>query len=129
MLHLRLWVSSAQAEYVAIMWAIVILRIFTRKDSPFNNIWRSRLLAKIGLISYALYMYHQAVNGLVHGLLFNQEPTITTPAHLFAAIAVIAISLGLATVSYIYFEAPIRRYGARLAERLGTTDHSIMMVQ
>lgn len=127
------WPGSAmpplKQSTIAIMWAIVILRIFTRKDSPLNNIWRSTLLAKIGLISYALYMYHQAVNGLVHGLLFDQEPTIAAPAHLFAAIAVLAISLGLATLSYIYFEAPIRRYGARLAERLGTTDHSIIMAQ
>jgi peptidoglycan/LPS O-acetylase OafA/YrhL len=39
----------------AVMWAIVILRIFTRPASRFNAIWRSALLAKIGLISYALY--------------------------------------------------------------------------
>jgi peptidoglycan/LPS O-acetylase OafA/YrhL len=32
--------------------------------------------------------------------------------HLLAAIAVVAISIGLATLSYIYFETPIRRYAA-----------------
>lgn len=103
---------------LAIMWAIVILRIFTYQNSTFNMIWRNAILAKIGLISYGLYMYHQAVSGLVHGLLFNQEPTITKPEHALAAIAVLAIAFGLATLSYIYFESPIRRYGAGLASNL-----------
>jgi len=103
---------------LAIMWAIVILRLFTYKNSMFNNIWRSSILAKIGLISYGLYMYHQSINGLVHGLVFDQEPTIKTPEHLLAAIAVLAIALGLATLSYIYFESPIRRYGVSVAFNL-----------
>jgi peptidoglycan/LPS O-acetylase OafA/YrhL len=109
----------------ALMWAIVILRIFTYKRSMFNKIWRWPLLAKIGLISYALYMYHQAVNGLVHGVLFNQEPQISTPVQLIAALAVIAISVGFATLSYRYFEMPIRRYCVALADRLNKKDRSL----
>jgi peptidoglycan/LPS O-acetylase OafA/YrhL len=102
----------------AVMWAIVILRIFTCKNSPFNKIWRSTLLSKIGLISYGLYMYHQAINGLMHGILFSQQPTIATLAQLVAAVAVMAIAIGLATISYVYFEKPIRRYAAARAEEL-----------
>lgn len=100
---------------LAMMWAIVILRIFTYEHSLFNAIWRNKILAKIGLISYALYMYHQAINGLVHGLLFNQEPTIANAKHLAAAFGVLGLAFGLATLSYIYFESPIRRFGQRLA--------------
>jgi peptidoglycan/LPS O-acetylase OafA/YrhL len=103
-------------SFLAIMWAVVIMRVFTCKGSPFNRIWRNTLLAKIGLISYGLYMYHQAVNGLVHGILFNQQPSIATPAHLLAAVGVMTIAVGLAIVSYIYFESPIRRYAAAMDE-------------
>ena len=60
-------------------------------------------------------MYHQTVNGLMHGMLFGREPKITEWEHWLAAIAVLAISVGLATLSYIYFETPIRRYAAALA--------------
>jgi peptidoglycan/LPS O-acetylase OafA/YrhL len=105
-------------SFLAIMWAIVILRIFTYRNSLFNKVWRNPILVRIGLISYGLYMYHQAVNGLVHQWLFHHDPTIETPEHLLAAIAVIAIAVGLATISYIYFERPIRRYAARLASRV-----------
>jgi len=78
-------------------------------------------LGKIGLISYALPMYHQTVNGLVRGILFNREPRITEWEHWLAAIAVLAISVGLATLSYIYFETPIRRYAAALAGTIAST--------
>jgi peptidoglycan/LPS O-acetylase OafA/YrhL len=43
---------------------------------------------------------------------FQREPKIMEWEHLLAAIAVVAISIGLATLSYIYFETPIRRYAA-----------------
>jgi peptidoglycan/LPS O-acetylase OafA/YrhL len=100
----------------------VILRVFTyQAGGILNRIWRNTLLAKIGLISYALYMYHQTVNGLVHGILFGREPKITEWEHLLAAIAVLAIAVGLATLSYIYVETPIRRYAATLAGTIGST--------
>jgi peptidoglycan/LPS O-acetylase OafA/YrhL len=103
---------------MSITWTVIILRIFTCPQSRFNDIWRAPLLAKTGLISYALYMYHQAVNGLVHGLLFNQEPTIATLSQLVASLGVVAISVGLAALSFKFFEMPIRRYGATLIEKL-----------
>jgi peptidoglycan/LPS O-acetylase OafA/YrhL len=99
---------------LALMWAIVILRVFTYERSIFNAVWRTTVLVKIGLISYGLYMYHQAVNGLVHGLLFDQEPTIANVSDVVAGLGVLVIAFGIATLSYIYFESPIRRLGQRL---------------
>lgn len=103
---------------LAIMWMIVIIRVFTYQNSYFNSIWRNIILCKIGLISYALYMYHQAINGLVHGIFFNQEPTISSPKHIIAAVCIVAIAVGLSILSYIYLESPIRRFGAATASRL-----------
>jgi peptidoglycan/LPS O-acetylase OafA/YrhL len=130
--NLSLWggfngpASPLRHSLFGIMCGILILRVFTYEASLFNAIWRNSILAKIGLISYALYMYHQAINGLVHGLLFDQEPTISEPVHLLAAIGVLAIATGLATLSYIYFEKPIRRYGAALAAHLSTDNKAII---
>jgi peptidoglycan/LPS O-acetylase OafA/YrhL len=105
-------------SFLAIMWAIIILRLFTYQKSLFNKIWQNSILIKIGLISYGAYMYNEVVNGLVHGLLLNQEPTIKTPEYLLAGLGVVAITLGLATISYAYFERPLRRYGGAVAKRL-----------
>ncbi len=103
---------------MALMWAIVILRIYTYQQNIFNAIWRNKVLAKIGLVSYGLYMYHQAINGLIHGIFFNQEPTISTSLHLLAAIAVLTISATLAIFSYFYFEKPIQQYGKEIISKL-----------
>jgi peptidoglycan/LPS O-acetylase OafA/YrhL len=105
---------------LALMWAIVILRVFTWEGSLFNAIWRNRTLGKLGLISYGAYMYHQTVNGLVHGILFGREPKITSNLELLAGLAVCAIAIGLATLSYIYYERPIRRFAGRLSDSLGS---------
>jgi peptidoglycan/LPS O-acetylase OafA/YrhL len=115
-------IPPLKQSMLAMMFGIVILRVFTyQAGGILNRIWRNTILAKIGLISYALYMYHQTVNGLVHGILFGREPKITEWEHLLAAIAVLAIAVGLATLSYIYFETPIRRYAAALAGTIGST--------
>lgn len=99
-------------SFLAIMWAIIILRIFTCNKSIFNKIWCNRTLAKVGLISYGLYMYHQMVNGLVHSLLFDSEPVISNISSALASLAVVTISVALAIISYRWFESPIRRLAA-----------------
>jgi peptidoglycan/LPS O-acetylase OafA/YrhL len=108
------------------MWALVILRVFTHERSRFNRLWTSSLLAKLGLISYGLYMYHQSINGLMHGLVFNQEPTVSNLPHLLAALAVDAIAIGVAALSYVYLETPIRQFGHRLSNSLGQSKPAVV---
>jgi peptidoglycan/LPS O-acetylase OafA/YrhL len=69
---------------------------------------------KAGLISYALYMYHQAVNGLLHGFIFNQEPRIGSLPEFAVGLLVMAIAIVLAILSYVYMEKPIRQLGRHL---------------
>lgn len=102
---------------LALLFAILILRVFLHRDDPINRIWRWGWLRQAGLISYALYMYHQSVNGLFHGFLFRSEPLIASVPHLVTAVLVVATAIGLATLSFIYVERPIRRFGHRLSDR------------
>jgi peptidoglycan/LPS O-acetylase OafA/YrhL len=110
-------ITSGALRYsgIALMFALLILRIFLYEPGPYHWFLRTKVLTGIGLISYALYMYHQAVNGLMHAFIFNQEPRISTVADLLVAFAVMAIAVGLATLSYIYFERPIRRLAQRVS--------------
>lgn len=57
---------------LGVIGAIVILRIFLNRHDLLNSLWRCNALVNMGVISYGLYMYHQPVNGLVHGFLWNQ---------------------------------------------------------
>lgn len=107
---------------MAAMWAIVILRIFTVQNSIFNKVWLSKTLARGGLISYALYMYHQAVNGLMHQLILKQDPQVTNLREFLVSLGVVGISIGLATLSYKYFESPIRKFSQNLAKKTEIRD-------
>jgi peptidoglycan/LPS O-acetylase OafA/YrhL len=91
--------------------AYCILRIFLVDGGRFRAVLRWRFLVNLGLISYSLYMYHQAINGLVHGVLFGAAPGMKGFAQLLAGIFVIAVSVSLAALSTRYFELPFRRRG------------------
>ena len=71
----------------------------------------------LGLISYGLYMYHQSVNGLVHGLLFGTEPRIASWQQALAALLVMSIAISLAALSFYFVETPIRRAAQRVKFR------------
>ena len=97
------------------MFALAILRVFLYPEtSLYRRALRWPVLAWFGLISYALYMYHQSINGMVHAFLFDQEPKITDWRHWIAAAFIMLISIGLAKLSYDWFETPIRRLGRRV---------------
>ncbi len=95
-----------------------VMRVFLIPDSTlYRRVLSSRMLVGAGTISYALYMYHPAVNGLLHGALFADDPRITDVPRFLAALAVMAISVGLAWLSTTYFELPIRRLSHRVKYR------------
>jgi peptidoglycan/LPS O-acetylase OafA/YrhL len=99
---------------LSIMFALLLLRIHLYDGGLFRMALRSKLLAGFGLISYALYMYHQSINGVLHGFIFNQAPKVANLAQLAVSVLVIALAVGLATLSYFFLERPIRRLGQRV---------------
>jgi peptidoglycan/LPS O-acetylase OafA/YrhL len=106
---------------LAFAFAVGILRIYLYKDTLLSKFLRLPTLAWFGAISYALYMYHQAVNGLLHGIFFGAAPKIDNLPQLGVGLLVVATAIGLAALSSKYIEQPIRRYGRRLADRVSQT--------
>ena len=99
---------------VGLLFAIMILRIFLYEPGRYHWIFRSRVLTYGGLISYALYMYHQSINGLLHGFIYNQEPKVGSLGEFGVACLTMVIAVGLASLSYVYLERPIRQLGQRI---------------
>src|SRR5699024_2053789 len=97
--------------------AYAVLRVFLVQDGPYRWMLRLPVLVIAENISYAWSMYHQAINGLIHGMLFGHTPVISTYPELFAALLVIAVSATLAALSTRYFEQPFRSAGRRIAYR------------
>jgi peptidoglycan/LPS O-acetylase OafA/YrhL len=109
--------SNLAFSLLAAIFAYGILRIFLVGDGLYRMFLRNRFLVGIGLISYAWYMYHQAINGLVHGLLFRHAPLISTYSQFAVACLVLAVSAGLAAISTRYFEQPFRDLARRMPYR------------
>jgi peptidoglycan/LPS O-acetylase OafA/YrhL len=114
---------------LSVMFALLLLRIHLYDGGLFRMILRSKLLAGIGLISYALYMYHQSINGVLHGFIFNQAPKITNLSELAVGLLVVALATGLSVLSYFYLERPIRRLGQRVRFERGAPALSVASPQ
>jgi peptidoglycan/LPS O-acetylase OafA/YrhL len=87
--------------------------------APDGALLRAPLLRFVGRISYALYLVHQPVAGVLHGLILDARPDIRGIAPLTVTLLSIAVSIGLATASWRWIERPIldyaRAYRAGLA--------------
>lgn len=116
-------IRSLDFTLKAALFCYMILRIFlVPVASRYRRVLASPMLVACGTISYALYMYHPAINGLLHGMFFANEPRITDLSHLLVAIAVIGVSVILAWASTRFFEMPIRRMAHRVKYRASLAD-------
>lgn len=101
-------------SFIALLAVLLILRIVIRGNDALNRLCRNRFLMQLGAISYGLYMYHQSINGLLHGYVWNQEPQIKDITHVFGALIVISIAILVAKLSHTYLESPIRAAALRI---------------
>jgi peptidoglycan/LPS O-acetylase OafA/YrhL len=105
------------------IFAYGILRIFI-SDGPYRAALRNRFLCHMGLISYALYMYHQAVNGLLHGLLLQHAPRIANLKEFAVACLVLVTAVALAELSRRFYERPFQIWAHRAKYDFGAEPRS-----
>jgi peptidoglycan/LPS O-acetylase OafA/YrhL len=90
--------------------ACFILGIFY--GSPEGVRYRGQVLRWFGQISYCLYLVHQPVSGVLHGLLLDAVPDFNTPASFAVTLLSIGVSIGIAAASWRWFEQPILNWAA-----------------
>jgi len=78
---------------------------------------RANWLRWFGQISYCLYLVHQPVNGLLHGLLLNETPGIGSAAAVAVTLFAAALSIGIAASSWYWLERPILTWAASANEK------------
>jgi peptidoglycan/LPS O-acetylase OafA/YrhL len=111
-----LWekMTTTAFSLMSAIFAYAILRIFLNDGGWYRAILRNPFLVQAGLISYAWYMYHQAVNGLLHGMFFQHPPRISNWKELGVACLVLLVSAALAALSTRFYERPFRLRGRRM---------------
>lgn len=102
-----------QYSWFCLLYSVFIIVCLLYRQSALTGVLRSSPLCFLGTISYGLYMYHNSVNGLLHGYCFGEKPindTLeTTALTSFACVASIAI----ASLSYFTFEKRFHNIGRR----------------
>jgi peptidoglycan/LPS O-acetylase OafA/YrhL len=105
------WFKVFAPLFVGIGAASYILAIV--RGAPEGRRLRSPALAFLGTISYGLYLVHQPIAGLLHGLILDRRPDIGTPAQLAVTLLALAVSVAVAWLSWRMLEAPLVRFGRR----------------
>jgi len=73
----------------------------------------SPVLRYFGSISYCLYLVHQPIAGLLHGLLLNSAPDVGSAAAFAVTVLAMAVSIAVAGASWIWLERPILAWAQR----------------
>jgi len=79
--------------------------------------FHSKWLRYIGSISYGLYLIHQPINGLLHGVILGTRPDVETLSQIGVTVTAMTLSMLLAGLSWRLFERPLVGYGHQLSER------------
>ena len=105
--------------------AFVILALYS-KFKPLKFILENPILRWIGWRSYAIYLFHVPIMGLVFGLAFGRVPELKSPIDVIAIISTIVLVCIASEISYHTLEKPMLRIGYkykfihRNKESLGT---------
>lgn len=94
-----------------VLYVTTILAALANQGRPITAVLRIRPLAWLGTYSYGIYMYHQAIAGLIHGSIRGTSPSIDTFDGSLLTLLCLIITLIAAFVSYRLLERPFLSFG------------------
>jgi peptidoglycan/LPS O-acetylase OafA/YrhL len=111
------WRSFDMVGTLALGASVAGFLLLIASGAPEGARFRSRALCRLGRISYGLYLIHQPVSGLMHGMILGGEPDIATFRQVAVTLAALAVSVALAALSWRFFESPLVGLGHRWGYR------------
>lgn len=99
---------------LAALYAALLLLVVTPGGGPVPWLARRQWLRNLGIVAYAVYLMHQVVSYLLHGLVLGAPPTLATAAGVAVTIGAAGATWALATLSWRFFEGPLVACGHRL---------------
>jgi peptidoglycan/LPS O-acetylase OafA/YrhL len=97
--------------WLALFYTAFLLLAITAAHSLPARLARLPFLRQLGIITYAVYLFHQGINGLLHGLLLQQSPRLTNPSDFLVTLLALLVTLAAAYISWHFFEKLIVRWG------------------
>lgn len=111
--------NVAGYSVMALAAASLIAVVLTSPDGMVAWVARRRILRQAGAISYGLYLVHVPIVMLCRQYLGVAPVPATWGAALYGLLLPAALSIGVAVMSWRYFERPLIRMGHALALRTG----------
>jgi peptidoglycan/LPS O-acetylase OafA/YrhL len=108
----RLAVTTGYS-WLALFYASVLLYALTQPSSLLARALRISWLRWLGSIAYGAYLIHDVALGLAYAYGWNSSPIINSMPTLLTALAALAFTIGVAWLSWRYFEGPLVRHGHR----------------
>ncbi len=110
------WILSfAMVSYgysvLALLYSCFLLITLTEGRGLVTLVVRNPLMVRLGIIAYGVYLFHQGVSGLIHGVLLRQAPHIGDWISAGVTLSALLITLTLAELSWLYFEKPLVAIG------------------
>jgi peptidoglycan/LPS O-acetylase OafA/YrhL len=98
---------------LTVLYACILLLAVRYQGGAMVSVLRWRPLRWFGWRSFGLYLIHQPVAGLLHGILLGQAPKIDGWSGAITTICALLATMGLAELSFRYLEGPFLKLGKR----------------
>ncbi|MDZ4401100.1 acyltransferase [Prosthecobacter sp.] len=102
-------------SFLAVFYSTVLLGAVMFPSGAAVRVLEAAPLRWFGRASYGIYLFHEPVIGAAHAVAFNQAPRIHSPAEAAVSVAAMLAAIGLAAVSYEWFERHLIAFGKRHA--------------
>lgn len=102
-------------SWLALFFAAVLLLALMRPREPVAWILRSRVLRRVGVVSYCMYITHVAVLFFCNELILHRIPAVTNAVTGLVSFLAIGMCYLLAMLSWKLLEYPLIRRGHRIA--------------
>jgi peptidoglycan/LPS O-acetylase OafA/YrhL len=104
-----LWLSVGYGWMSALYASLVILAL-TDPQGLFDRAMRQPWIVDLGTTSYGVYLFHLGIFGILSWMLHGHEHALITWRDCGIILLALALSMGLAKLSWLYFEKPIVRW-------------------
>jgi peptidoglycan/LPS O-acetylase OafA/YrhL len=110
--------GAAYHTWLACLYGVFLLLAVVEPDTLIARILRNPALEWLGIMSYGLYMFHEALSGIVHGLLGNGIPSLNSAFGCTLTLISFILTIIVTTASFRFFERPFLKWGHRFRYRM-----------
>jgi peptidoglycan/LPS O-acetylase OafA/YrhL len=99
--------------WVGLFYVCLLLIGVSEESGVVKKLLNLKPLIELGVVAYGLYLFHQLVNGLAHGLILGDNYALSRWRDALVTIFSFLLVFTLARLSWRWFEKPLVRVGHR----------------